>query len=81
MMIRCRTSICFALLAVHLLAIGPLSQTYNRGKSEDPAKWTEIFSPDLDCTVRNVRISGVRLRDSQTDLPIEQVEKVERHLK
>jgi len=60
----------------HLLAIGPLSQTYKRGKSEDPANWTEIFSPDLDCTVRNVSITGVRTRDSQTDLPVEQVVKV-----
>jgi acetyl esterase/lipase len=60
----------------HLLAIGPLSQTYKRGKSEDPAKWFEIFSPDLDCTVRNVRISGVHTRDAQSDLPIEQVIKV-----
>jgi hypothetical protein len=60
----------------HLLAIGPLSQTYKRGKSEDPEKWTEIFSPDLDCTVRNVSITGVRAKDSPTDLPIEQVVKV-----
>ena len=60
----------------HLLAIGPLSQTYKRGKSEDPAKWFEIFSPDLDCTVRNVSISGVHTRDTKTDLPIEQVTKV-----
>ncbi|MFM9030950.1 MAG: hypothetical protein ACKOTF_09765, partial [Opitutaceae bacterium] len=35
-----------------------------------------IFSPDLDCTVRNVRITGVRTSDSQTDVPIEQVVKV-----
>jgi hypothetical protein len=60
----------------HLLAIGPLSQTSKRGKPEDPAKWVEIFSPDLDCTVRNLTVSGVRTRDSQTDLPIEQVVKV-----
>ena len=60
----------------HLLAIGPKSQTYQRGKSADPAKWTEIFSPDLDCIVRNVSISGVRAKDSQTDLPIEQVVQV-----
>ena len=58
----------------HLLAIGPLSETFKRG--EDPAKWVEIFSPDLDCTVRNLTVSGVRTRDSQTDLPIEQVVKV-----
>ena len=56
-----------------LLAIGPLSQTYRHGKSEDPARWSEIFSPDLDCTVRNLSITGVRTRDSQGDLPIEQV--------
>jgi hypothetical protein len=60
----------------HLLAIGPLSQTSKRGKSEDAAKWVEIFSPDLDCTVRNLTVSGVRTRDSQTDLLIEQVVKV-----
>ena len=57
----------------HLLAIGPLSQTYKRGKSEDPVNWTEIFSPDLDCTVRNLSVSGVRVRGSQADLPVEQV--------
>jgi hypothetical protein len=60
----------------HLLAIGPQSQTYKPSKAEDPAKWVEIFSPDLDCTVRNVSISGVRLPDAKTDLPIEQVVKV-----
>jgi hypothetical protein len=60
----------------HLLAIGPLSETRKRGKSEDPAKWVDIFSPDLDCTVRNLTVSGVRTRDSQTDLLIEQVVKV-----
>ena len=60
----------------HLLAIGPKSMTYKHGMSEDPARWTEVFSPNLDCTVRNVSITGVRTRDSQTDLPIEQVVKV-----
>jgi hypothetical protein len=57
----------------HLLAIGPLSQTYKRGKSEDAVNWTEIFSPDLDCTVRNLSVSGVRVRGSQADMPVEQV--------
>ena len=60
----------------HLLAIGPPSQTYKRGGPTAPEKWFEIFSPDLDCTLRNVSISGVHTRDSQTDLPIEQVTKV-----
>ncbi len=53
-----------------LLAIGPKSQTY---RTADPSRWTEIFSPDLDCTVRNVSITGVRASDSKFDLPIEQV--------
>jgi hypothetical protein len=47
--------------------------TYKSGGPAAPEKWTEIFSPDLDCTVRNVSITGVRVRDSQTDLPLEQV--------
>jgi hypothetical protein len=60
----------------HLIELGPLSQTYKPGRSEDPAKWVEIFSPDLDCTVRNVNVSGVRIQDSPTDLPFEKVVKV-----
>lgn len=60
----------------HLLAIGPKSQTYKYGNSEDPARWTEIFSPDLDCTVRNLNISGVRTGESQDELPIERVVQV-----
>jgi hypothetical protein len=60
----------------HLVELGPKSATYKGAPGTDPAKWTEIFSPDLDCTVRNVSITGVRLRDSETDLPIEQVVKV-----
>jgi hypothetical protein len=59
----------------HLIELGPKSATYKH-QSGDPATWTEIFSPDLDCTVRKVSVSGVRLRDSQSDLPIEQVVKV-----
>ncbi len=61
----------------HLLAIGPKSQTYKHGsESSDPGRWVEIFSPDLDCTVRNVRVSGIRVRNSQTDLPLEQIVRV-----
>ncbi len=60
----------------HLLAIGPKSMTYKGAPGTDPLRWTEIFSPDLDCTVRNVSVTGVRTRDSQTDLPIDQVVKV-----
>ena len=50
--------------------------TYKSGGRFAPEKWTEVFSPYLDCTVRNVRIADVRTRDSQADLPIEQVVKV-----
>ena len=59
----------------HLIELGPKSATYQR-KPGEPSTWTEIFSPDLDCTVRHLTVSGVRTRDSQTDLPIEQVVKV-----
>lgn len=70
-------SLLFALPAgFHLVELGPKSATYRGAPSTDPAKWTEIFSPDLDCTVRHVSITGVRARDSQADLPIEQVVKV-----
>ena len=60
----------------HLLELGPKSMTYKGAPGTDPSRWTEIFSPDLDCTVRNVSITGVRTKDSQADLPIEQVVKV-----
>ena len=58
--------------AWHLLAIGPKSMTY-KGRQTDPTKWREIFSPDRDCTVRNVAISGVRLAGAAEDLPLERV--------
>jgi hypothetical protein len=60
----------------HLLAIGPKSMTYQGAPGGDPAHWVEIFSPDLDCTVRNVRINRVRTSDSPIDLPVEQVIRV-----
>ena len=60
----------------HLIELGPKSATYKGAPGTDPSRWTEIFSPDLDCTVRNLSITGVRTRDSETDLPIEQVVKV-----
>ncbi len=60
----------------HLIALGPKSMTYKHGKPDDPTKWTEIFSPDLDCTVRNVSVTGVRIRDAKTDLPTDQIVRV-----
>ena len=58
--------------AWRLLAIGPKSLTY-KGASTDPATWREIFSPDRDCTVRNVSIKGVRRAGAAEDLPLERV--------
>lgn len=55
-----------------LIELGPKSATYQH-KPNDPATWVEIFSPDLHCTVRNLTVSGVRLRDSKTELLTEQV--------
>lgn len=60
----------------HLLELGPKSATYKGAPGTDSSKWTEIFSPDLDCTVRHLSITGVRTRDSEADLPIGQVVKV-----
>ena len=62
--------------AYHLIELGPKSMTYKSGGPTTPEKWTEIFSPDLDCTVRNVSVTGIRAGDSQADLPIEQVVQV-----
>lgn len=61
--------------AWHLLAIGPKSMTYKHSPTE-PARWTEIFSPDRDCTVRNVLIGGVRQAGATEDLPLDRVVKV-----
>jgi len=60
----------------HLIELGPKSMTYKSGGPTAPEKWTEVFSPDLDCTVRSVSVAGVRTRDSDTDLPIEKVVRV-----
>ncbi len=46
-----------------LVLIGPPSATYKHDPN-DPTKWTEIFSPDRDCTVRNLSIRNVRYRDA-----------------
>lgn len=60
----------------HLLAIGPKSQTYQYGKPDEPEVWREIFSPDLDCTVSNVRVSNVQTMGSATGPPLDQLVKV-----
>lgn len=43
-----------------LVEIGPMSAT-NKHRPDDPATWTEIFSPDRDVTVRGFRLAGVRV--------------------
>jgi hypothetical protein len=59
----------------HLIELGPKSATYKH-KGDEPATWVEIFSPDLDCTVRHLSISGVRKHDSKIDWPTEQFVRV-----
>lgn len=44
-----------------LVSIGPLSMTFTFGSS-DPARWVEVFSPDKDCTVRNLSLHNVTYR-------------------
>ena len=43
----------------HLVELGPKSATYKHDV-KNPATWVEIFSPDLDCEVRNLQIRDVR---------------------
>jgi hypothetical protein len=45
--------------AYKLIEIGPQSDTY-RPDPNDRRTWTEIYSPDKDCTVRRLGLSGLR---------------------
>ncbi|MBN2294539.1 MAG: right-handed parallel beta-helix repeat-containing protein [Pirellulales bacterium] len=49
-----------------LVEVGPMSMTY-KFDPNNPASWVEVFSPDTDCTVRNLTVSDVRfaLKQSQ----------------
>lgn len=60
----------------HLVELGPKSMTYKGAPGTDPERWTEIFSPDLDCTVRHLSVTGVRSLGTPTDLPMDQVVRV-----
>jgi len=51
-----------------LVEIGPMSATY-KPKPDDPATWTEIFSPDRDVTVRAFRLDNVRVRQGNGFAP------------
>lgn len=44
-----------------LVLVGPPSMTY-KPTPDDPASWVEIFSPDRDCTVRNLRVEEVQVQ-------------------
>ncbi|NSW56558.1 MAG: hypothetical protein HPY44_11120 [Armatimonadetes bacterium] len=44
-----------------LVSVGPLSAVYKHNPA-DPATWVEIFSPDKDCTVRNLSLSRISLQ-------------------
>ena len=54
--------------AFKMVEIGPMSATYKH-KPEDPATWTEIFSPDRDVTVRAFRLTGVRTLQGGQSVP------------
>lgn len=41
-----------------LVRIGPMSATFKHDPN-NPASWVEIFSPDKDCTVRNLKLSHI----------------------
>ena len=45
-----------------LVSVGPKSSTWKQG-FEDPAKWAELFEPDLVCTAENVSFSHIRFAD------------------
>jgi len=41
-----------------LVQIGPLSMTY-KPDPDDPDTWVEVFSPDKDCTVKNLELDNI----------------------
>jgi hypothetical protein len=55
-----------------LVSIGPLSMTYTHG-SPDPARWVEVFSPDKDCTVRNLSLENVHTSAGTALVPRDQI--------
>ena len=56
-----------------LIEIGPMSETY-KIKPDDPAAWVELFSPDRDVTVRNFRLTNVRVQAGQDWPPLAHAE-------
>ncbi|MEN6492699.1 MAG: hypothetical protein ABFD16_00290 [Thermoguttaceae bacterium] len=62
-----------------VLSIGPLSMTFTHG-SADPARWVEVFSPDKDCTVRNLSLENVRTEAGATLAPESQIRVIQLHV-
>jgi len=46
-----------------LVRVGPLSMTFKHNP-KDPKTWVEVFSPDKDCVVKDLRISDVSGNDA-----------------
>jgi len=44
-----------------LVAVGPMSLTWMKGATPD-AGWVEVFNPNAVCTLRRLRIAGIRER-------------------
>ncbi|MHB1150722.1 MAG: hypothetical protein ACYCWE_10545 [Eubacteriales bacterium] len=44
---------------MHLIDVGPKSSTWTRGNS-DPKTWSELFDPDLICSVKNIYFGDIR---------------------
>ncbi len=58
-----------------LIEIGPKSRTYKFG-SNDPKRWTEIFSPDINCTVRNLHTTNIRTGETENNIAIDQLVRI-----
>ena len=57
-----------------LLQAGPNSQTYKHNPN-DPNTWVEIFSPDKDCSVKNLSITNLRYsQNANGELSREQID-------
>jgi len=45
--------------SVRLVAVGPMSTTWPLPAGDPRGEWLELFSPDIDCTVQDLSVSGV----------------------
>ncbi len=56
-----------------LVEIGPMSQTY-KFNAADPSRWVELFSPDRDISVRDFRLTNVRVKSGEGVKPLPHAE-------